>query len=73
MSNSDEDQPMPFDMDFIAMLEVGTKDEQVDRVVESYAHDWWNNSHPRWTVCPDNENLLSTWMLWCCLNYHQEQ
>ena len=72
MSDGNEDQPMPFDMDFIAMLKVGTNDEQVDRVVESYAHDWWNNSHPRWTVYPDDEKLLSTWTLWHCLNYHQE-
>ena len=35
--------PIPFDFGFIAMLEVGMNDNQMDKVVHSYAHDWWND------------------------------
>ena len=43
--------PIPFDLGFIAMLEVGTNDNQMDKVVHSYAHDWWND-HTRTKVPP---------------------
>ena len=35
--------PILFDFRFIAMLKVGTNDNKMDKVVHSYAHDWWND------------------------------
>ena len=35
--------PIPFDLGFVAMLKVGTNGNQMDRVDNSYAHNWWND------------------------------
>ena len=63
--------PILFDLGFIAMLEVGTNDNQIDKVVDSYAHDWWND-HMR-TKCPPYSAMFTTGTVDICLAYHQKQ
>jgi hypothetical protein len=62
-----EEATLPFDSDFIAMLEVGTNEEQPHRVVTSYAFDWWNN---RRSAFPTPGQRLSTATVEACLEYH---
>ena len=42
-SNCGVKLPIPFNLGYVAMLKVGMNGNQMDRVVDSYAHDWWNN------------------------------
>ena len=60
--------PIPFDLGFIAMLKVGTNDNQIDKVVNSYAHDWWND-HTR-TKCPPYSAMFTTGTVDICLAHH---
>ena len=60
--------PIPFDLRFMAMLEVGTNGNQMDRVVDFYAHDWWND-HTRMTV-PKFQNMFTTETVDECLAHH---
>ena len=60
--------PVPFDSAFIALLEVGTSDEEFGRVVKKYAYNWWDKSRE-----PEDSQLLHPEILDECLNYHEEQ
>ena len=63
--------PIPFDLGFIIMLKLGTNDNQIDKVVESYAHNWWND-HMR-TKCPPYSAMFTTGTVDICLAYHWKQ
>ena len=63
--------PIPFNLGFVAMLEVGTNGNQMDRVVDSYAHDWWND-RTRTTV-PKFQNMFTTETVVKCLAHHRKQ
>ena len=63
--------PIPFDLGFVAMLKVGTNSNQMDRVVDSYAHDWWND-RTRTTV-PKLQNMFTTETVDECLAHHRKQ
>ena len=63
--------PIPFDFGFIAMLEVGTNDNQMDKVVHSYAHDWWND-HTRMKI-PPYSAMFTTGTMDVCLAHHRKQ
>ena len=63
--------PIPFDFGFIAMLEVGTNDNQMDKVVHSYAHDWWNDRTR--TKIPPYSAMFTMGTMDMCLAHHQKQ
>ena len=63
--------PIPFDLGFMAMLEVGMNGNQMDRVVDSYAHNWWND-RTRTTV-PKLQNMFTTETVDECLAHHRKQ
>jgi hypothetical protein len=60
--------PVPFDAAFIALLEVGTGDEEFGRVVKAYEYTWWDKSRE-----PEDSKLLNANNLDECLNFHDEQ
>ena len=60
--------PIPFDLGFIAMLKVGTNDNQMDKVVNSYAHNWWNDCTR--TKCPPYSAMFTTETVDMCLAHH---
>ena len=60
--------PIPFDFGFIAMLEVGMNDNQMDKVVHSYAHDWWNDC-TRMKI-PPYSAMFTTGTMDVCLAHH---
>ena len=60
--------PVPFNSGFIALLEVGTSDEEFGRVVKKYAYNWWDKSRE-----PEDLQLLHPEILDECLNVHEEQ
>jgi hypothetical protein len=62
------DLPVPFDSAFIALLEVGTSDEEFGRVVRTYAATWWNKKQK-----PAASSLLNANNIHKCLDHHQEQ
>jgi hypothetical protein len=62
-----EEAALPFDSNFIAMLEVGTNEEQPHWVITSYAFDWWNN---HCSAFPMAAQRLSTVTVEACLEYH---
>lgn len=63
--------PMSFDLGFVAMLEVGTNENQMDRVVNSYAHDWWNDRNR--TKAPKFREMFTTDTVQECLAHHRKQ
>ena len=63
--------PIPFDFGFIAMLEVGMNDNQMDKVVHSYAHDWWNDRTR--TKIPPYSAMFTTGTMDVCLAHHRKQ
>ena len=62
------DLPVPFDSAFIALLEVGTSDEEFGRVVRTYAATWWNKKQT-----PAASSLLNANNIHKCLDHHHEQ
>lgn len=60
--------PIPFDLGFLAMLEVGTNVEQFGRVVKGYEHSWWKASRP-----PAEGRYLNAQTLEQCLTRHRTQ
>ena len=62
------DFPVPFDSAFIALLEVGTSDEEFGRVVKTYAAKWWNQKEK-----PAASALLNETNIHKCLDHHHEQ
>ena len=58
--------PIPFDLGFIATLEVGTNDQQFARVVNSYELDWWNGAEQ-----PREIRYLTEHTLEQCLAHHR--
>jgi hypothetical protein len=60
--------PVSFDAAFIALLEVGTSDEEFGRVVKAYAYTWWDKSRE-----PEEAKLLNPNNLDECLIFHDEQ
>jgi hypothetical protein len=60
--------PIPFDLGFLAMLEVGTNDEQFGRVVKTYDHSWWKASRS-----PAEGRYLNAQTLEQCLTRHRAQ
>jgi Zn-finger nucleic acid-binding protein len=60
--------PVPFDSEFVALLEVGTTDEEFGRVVKSYAYSWWDKRRK-----PEDKDLLHAETLHACLDYHAPQ
>ena len=70
-SESKINLPMSFDLEFVAMLEVGTNENQMDRVVNSYAHDWWNDRTR--TKAPKFHEMFTTETVQECLAHHCKQ
>ena len=62
------DLPITFDCGFIAVLDVGTTDDQFARVVRSYSLPWWSA-----TRAPVDGGILSAQTLDTCLAYHRRQ
>ena len=60
--------PIPFDLGFVAMLEVGTNVEQFGRVVKAYEHSWWKA-----TRSPAEGRYLNAQTLEQCLTRHRAQ
>ena len=60
--------PVPFDSAFIALLEVGTSNEEFGRVVKKYEYNWWDKSQE-----PEDSQLLHPEILNKCLKVHEEQ
>ena len=63
--------PIPFDFGFITMLKVGMNDNQMDKVVHSYAHDWWNDRTR--TKVPPYSAMFTTRTMDVCLAHHRKQ
>ena len=62
------DLPVPIDSAFIALLEVGTSDEEFGRVVKTYAENWWTKKEK-----PADSSLLHADNLHKCLDHHEEE
>ena len=62
------DLPIPFDLGFLEMLQVGTNDEELGRVVRSYALPWWRRSKP-----PADGETLNAETLEQCLIHHRDE
>jgi len=60
--------PVPFDSEFVALLEVGTTDEEFGRVVKSYAYNWWDKRRK-----PEDKDLLHAETIHACLDHHGPQ
>ncbi|KIM39385.1 hypothetical protein M413DRAFT_29535 [Hebeloma cylindrosporum] len=63
-----DELPIPFDLGFIALLEVGTNCDQFGRVVNSYRLNWWDN-----TRSPAEHRRLTAQTLEACLQHHRFQ
>lgn len=62
------DLPITFDSSFIALLDVGTTEEQFSRVVRSYALPWWSV-----TRRPLEDGILNGVTLKKCLAHHRHE
>ena len=60
--------PIQYDLGFIATLDCGTNQEQVGRVVNSYALAWW-----KVTRRPAEGGILDGTTLEACLKHHRRQ